>query len=242
MENIIYEKDYTESEAFTASESWSVEIWNQAMNGPFIKSYTAAMDAIPKVIVPEYKENYEYLLRMRDDLAERRGGSIRGVVDYQKWDATIDLYLPYAEFNGPADLKLLSEIAEKSHTVNFKAAEDGGIHIFIFNRYFEELMNEAHRSYIQYDAIMQDQKLAEMLGMSTELPPDLEKFAEHLNPLLDVAEQVSGKDRTDIFLRLLPLLKKIIDEPDSFDEEMDKFMQDLANSSVDDEKAEDDGC
>ena len=41
------------------------------------------------------------------DLAERRGGSIRGVVDYQKWDATIDLYLPYAEFNGPADLKLL---------------------------------------------------------------------------------------------------------------------------------------
>jgi len=29
--------------------------------------------------------------------------------------------------------------------------------------------------------------------MSTELPPDLEKFADHLNPLLDVAEQVSGK-------------------------------------------------
>lgn len=241
MENIIYEKDYTKSEASATSESWSVEIWNQAMNGPFIKSYTAAMDAIPKVIVPKYKENYEYLLRICDDLAERRGGSIRGVVNYQKWDATIDLYLPYAEFSSPMDLKLLSEIAEKSHAVNFEATEDGGIHIFIFNRYFEELMNEAHRNYIQYDAIMQDQKLAEMLGMSTELPPDLEKLAGLLNPLLDIAEQVSGKERTEIFLRLLPLMEKIIDEPDNFDKEMNKFMQDLADSS-DDEEPTDDGC
>lgn len=241
MENIIYEKDYTESEALAASESWSVEIFNQAMNGPFIKSYTAAMDAIPKVIVPEYKENYEYLLRICDDLVERRGGSIRGIVDYQKWNATIDLYLPCAEFSSPADLKLLSEIAEKSHTVNFDAAEDGGIHIFIFNRYFEELMTEAHRSYIQYDAIMQDQKLAEMLRMSTKLPPDLEKFANHVNPLLDLAEQVSGKDRTEIFLHLMPLLEKVIDEPDNFDEEMKKFMQDLADIGVD-EETKDDEC
>lgn len=241
MENIIYEKDYTESEASAASESWSVEIWNQAMNGPFIKSYTAAMDAIPKIIVPEYKENYEYLLRICDGLAERRGGSIRGVVDYQKWNASIDLYLPYAEFSNPSDLKLLSEIAEKSHTVNFEASEDGGIHIFIFNRYFEELMTEAHRSYIQYDAIMQDQKLAEMLRMSTKLPPDLEKLANHVNPLLDLAEQVSGKDRTEIFLRLMPLLEKVIDEPDNFDEEMKKFMQDLADIGVD-EETKDDEC
>lgn len=234
MENIIYEKDYTESEAFTASESWSVEIWNQAMNGPFIKSYTAAMDAIPKVIVPEYKENYEYLLRICDNLAERLGGSIRGVVNYQKWDATIDLFLPYAEFSSPADLKLLSEIAEKSHAVNFEAAKDGAIHIFIFNRYFEELMNEAHRGYIQYDAIMQDPKLAEMLGMSTELPPEMEELINHLNPLLDEAEK-SGMDRTRIFQLLLPLLNRVMDDPDNLAEELEQFMQELGNDDGEEE-------
>lgn len=240
MENIIYEKDYTESELSAASESWSVEIWNQAMNGPFIKSYTAAMDAIPKVIVPEYKENYEYLLRVCDDLAERLGGSIRGVVNYQKWDATIDLYLPYAEFSSPADLKVLSEIAEKSHSVNFEAAEDGGIHIFIFNRYFEELMNEAHRGYIQYDAIMQDPKLAEMLGMSTELPLELEELINHLNPLLDEAEK-SGMDRTRIFQLLLPLLSRIMDDPDNLAEELEQFMRELSNDDGEEEVGDNEG-
>lgn len=34
-----------------------------------------------------------------------------------------------------------------------------------FINYFEELMSAEHKSYIEYDAIMQDKKLSELLGI-----------------------------------------------------------------------------
>ena len=67
----------------------------------------------------------------------------------------------------------------------------------------------------------------EMLGMSTELPPDLEKFAEHLNPLLDVAEQ----SRNPPFNNLL-LLVKVLVGGSSFGGESGQFLIQLFNLTV----------
>ena len=59
----------------------------------------------------------------------------------------------------------MKEIAEKSQTVCFSPDEEGGIRVHIFINYFEELMSAEHKSYIEYDAIMQDKKLSELLGI-----------------------------------------------------------------------------
>lgn len=53
----------------------------------------------------------------------------------------------------------------KSQTVCFSPDEEGGIRVHIFINYFEELMSAEHKSYIEYDAIMQDKKLSELLGI-----------------------------------------------------------------------------
>lgn len=200
MENIVFERDYSQDQQ---EDERRTDIFERAMYGSFAKDFQSSMEKIPKVIVPEYKANYEYLLRVCDDLARQWGGSVRGVVDYQHWDAKIDLDLPLVEFANPKDLQLLCDMAEKSHTISFQPNESGGINIHIFNLYFEELMSDLHREYLRYEAIMNDPELAEMLGMSTEPSPEVEAFANFLDGLLSKVEKATGGDRTEIFKELL---------------------------------------
>ncbi len=227
MENIIYEKDYKEEHERAAHDSKSVEIFKQAFSGGMMQRYADAMDAMPKVIVPEYRENYEYLLRKCDAMAKRTGGSIRGVVNYQKWEATIDLFLPYAEFDCPEDLTLLREMAEKSHYINIQATENGGVQIHLYNYYFKELVSEEHRQYLEYDAIMQDPELAEMLGIPAEMPPHLESLADFLNGLLDMVEEATPLDRTTIFKALLTRAAEQDQDGNNILETMEQAARDL---------------
>ena len=98
MENEIYERDYQAQED-TAEIEMANAIFDRAMNGSFLRDYTAAMDAIPKVIVPKDKENYEYLLKRCDEVARRCGGHIKGMVDYHRWESRIELTLPFMELS-----------------------------------------------------------------------------------------------------------------------------------------------
>ena len=60
MDDVIVEKDYRRKPEDICEGSPEIDILNQAINGSFFEEYTAAMDAIPKVIVPRDKENFEY--------------------------------------------------------------------------------------------------------------------------------------------------------------------------------------
>ena len=61
MDDLIYEKDYRQVEP-TERDEWSEEVYDRVLNGGMLKAYSEAMDKIPKIIVPEDKKNYEYLL------------------------------------------------------------------------------------------------------------------------------------------------------------------------------------
>ena len=164
MDDIIFEKDYRETES-AEYDKWCDEVFDRAVNCGMLKAYSEAMDKIPKIIVPEDKKNYEYLLERCDAFVKQHRGYIKGIVDYHRWHAEINMFLPFAEFDDSEDLAFLKEIAEKSQTVCFSPEEEGGIRVHIFINYFEELMSAEHKSYIEYDAIMQDKKLSELLGI-----------------------------------------------------------------------------
>ena len=164
MDDIIFEKDYRETES-AEYDKWCDEVFDRAVNGGMLKAYSEAMDKIPKIIVPEDKKNYEYLLERCDAFVKQHRGYIKGIVDYHHWHAEINMFLPFAEFDDSEDLTFLKEIAEKSQTVCFSPDEEGGIRVHIFINYFEELMSAEHKSYIECDAIMQDKKLSELLGI-----------------------------------------------------------------------------
>ena len=118
MDDLIYEKDYRQVEP-TERDEWSEEVYDRVLNGGMLKAYSEAMDKIPKIIVPEDKKNYEYLLERCDAFVKQHHGRIEGIVDYHHWHSEINLFLPFVEFDDPEDLAFLKEIADKAHTVCF---------------------------------------------------------------------------------------------------------------------------
>lgn len=210
MDNIIYEKDYRQK-AYDEEDVRRAKILDQAIQGGFFEAYGKELDKIPKYIVPEDKANYEYLLQRCEEFVERFRGHIKGVIDYQKWHSEIIMTLPFAEFGDPEDRAFLTEIAEKSHSVTFEPSENGGIRVRIFICYFNELMTEEHKGYLKYNAIMNDEALASLLGMEM-LSPEMVESTLRLKEILDCFEEETEFDRTTIFKALLARMQKVDEE------------------------------
>lgn len=210
MDDIIFEKDYRQK-ADDEADKRSGKILDQAVGGGFFETYQKEMDKIPKYIVPEDKANYEYLLERCDRFAERYRGKIRGIVDYHRWHSEIVLTLPFAEFGDSEDRAFLAEIAEKSHSVTFESSEDGGIRVRIFICYFDELMTEEHKNYLEYNAIMDDEVLASLLGIKM-LSSEMNETAQRLKEILDCFEKETQYDRTTVFKALLDRMMKVDEE------------------------------
>lgn len=109
MGNTVFERNYE----IVEKDDRATAVFERAFApGGFMEEFTKKMDAIPKVVVPKDKENYDYLLDRCDDYAQRHHGRIRGVVDYEHWDAHIDLYLRMLEFDDAEDISVEKEYAQ----------------------------------------------------------------------------------------------------------------------------------
>ena len=141
FKNEIYEHDYAEEHARRTASQPKIydEIFERAIESGFFKAYNDAMRALPKYIVPEDQAAYEDLLPRLDAVAQKRGGKIKGIVDYEKWDAHIYVELPFFEFSSTEDFSLLADIAAKAHLVTFSVMENGKIHLSIMINYFNEI-------------------------------------------------------------------------------------------------------
>ena len=187
MDDIIFEKDYRKVEPDERNE-WSEEVYDRVLNGGMLKAYSEAMDKIPKIIVPEDKKNYEYLLERCDAFVKQHHGRIEGIVDYHHWHSEINLFLPFVEFDDPEDLPFLKEIADKSHTVCFSPDEEGGIRVHIFINYFDEWLPEGAKQ-------LEDE-------------PDLER----IEALLERFETETDLNQNDVFYGVFQLIMKSKDE------------------------------
>ena len=204
MENIVFERNY---ELPKEADTLSSAIFEQAFApGGFFEEYTKKMDAIPKVIVPEDKANYEYLLERCDDFVQKHHGRIRGVVDYRHWDSHIELFLPMFEFDDEEDMELLKDIGEKAHYLSV-THEDGKYHVYILINYFKELMSDEYEDYLKYETIMQDSVLAAMMNIS-ELPEEDKATTQLINELLDRFDNETSVDRTTAFMAVVDYLVK----------------------------------
>ena len=78
---------------------------------------------------------------------------------------------------------------------------------------------------------MKDEKLAEMLGLSTEPSPEIKALADFFNGLLDEVEEATGEDRTNIFKALIhraPMLENIDDD---ICEQLEQIAQEMIDES-----------
>jgi len=179
--------------------------------------------AIPKVIVPEDKANYEYLLAKCDEMAKRWGGKIRGIVDYQKWDAHIYLTLPFAEFGCDEELALLKEIAEKSHSVTFSATKDGKVELNIFFYYFQEI---ADKRAIFEEEILKDNELVALLEKHNEETNEYKSAVIHW--FIEYAVQKTGKSREELSPSIM---EEVLSDPDGFFRKIEELKRQCDNEN-----------
>lgn len=205
MENIVFERDYTETHK-KARELHSSEpnVLDVGKQTGFWKAYESMMNAIPKVIVPEDKAAYENLLPRLDALAKRLGGKIRGEVSYDKWQSEINLTLPFFEFGREEDYRLLKDLADKTHLLSVTATDDGQVRVHIMINYFTEIVDTSE---ITNKMLASNETMAELLEKSNqERLQKISMLADILNPVLDAAEQITGRERGVLFFEMLDFL------------------------------------
>lgn len=212
MENVVFYKDYslTKEEQEQASLEWQQVQDTISLSAP-LQQYYNAMRSVPKIIIPEHKENYDYLLKLCDSLAQNYYGSVHGVVDYQKWSATIDLIAPFIDFVTEEQLGVLKDIAEKSQSITFQQSDNGGIRVHIFIDYFDDLITDLDRAYIEFETLLQDKEYTKLLGINTASNEGEEIIPNNLmHYVLDYMVNKTGASRQDCFKELATL----INDPD----------------------------
>ena len=125
MELFVYEKDFTTPPPPEPKETFSLRKL-LADNGFFDKPYMKPRE-VPYVVDPEMKKNFEELIPLCEELAERGGGHIRATIDHDKHDAYIVVSgLHFFEFNLEGERQFLSKIADRSTGVTFLPGDVAG--------------------------------------------------------------------------------------------------------------------
>lgn len=144
MENIVYERDYKEEKARRDMQTKNTvpsRVWDYMVTSGTLDSMSDAYMAMPRIINAGHKAAYERILTALDRIAKTFGGKIKGVVDYQNWEANIYVVLPFVEFSSEEELALMQDIASNSQTVAFTATPDGNVRLKILIDYFEVVGN-----------------------------------------------------------------------------------------------------
>jgi hypothetical protein len=156
-------------------------------------------------------------------MAKRWGGKIRGIVDYQKWDAHIYLTLPFAEFGCDEELALLKEIAEKSHSVTFSATKDGKVELSIFIYYFEEI---ADKKAIFEEEILKDNELVALLEKHGEETDEYAAAVIHW--FIEYAVKKTGKSREELSPSIM---EEVLSDPDGFFQKIEELKRQCDNEN-----------
>ena len=168
MENNIYERDYNEEfieSGELAVSTYAAHIMEETRNYGIIDTLKKKIQGMPHIIIPQDKVNFEYLLPRLDAFAKKMGGYIRAEINYQRWESTFDLILPFLEFMSESDYELFKDITTKTDCFTVTATEDGNIRVHIIIDYFEELGMDA-------------QQRQEFFSSELENHPDLKKLID----------------------------------------------------------------
>lgn len=150
MENQLFERDYRNSKQ-VASDLLSVTtsaLFDELKNADFFQKVAEAFSQVPKVVLPEAKADYEYLLAKCDAFAKQHGGIIRGKVDYENYEAVIDLHTPFFEIDYPNEKEFMTDIVNRSTYFCFQPDGNGWTRLHIFFTYFTDVMSAEDKATI----------------------------------------------------------------------------------------------
>ncbi len=212
MENQVFERDYTDQEADYADfnhENFRRILVECSHDTDFFERLNARLAVIPRMIIPEDKAAYEDLLPELNCLALRYSGRIKGIIDYENYDAHIYVTLPFIETADKESRELLERIMEKAHMVTFQPTDDGYIEISVMFNYFqelddqEEIVQQAIREHPVVSARLEEYYKLKYQNMMEE--PAIAEY-------LETEHQRTGENKEIIFERLLEYVEENSEE------------------------------
>ena len=140
MENIVYERNYKDKKTQrdgNKSNEISTQIFDYLIASGALIAMEDTYAQMPRVINEENSAAYNRFLTALDQIAKTLGGKIKGEIDYQNWEASIYVILPFVEFSSVEELQLLKDIASYCQTVTFTNMSDGNIRMKLLINYFD---------------------------------------------------------------------------------------------------------
>lgn len=133
MENEVYERDYSANRAeINPAEQKQLKFMGALLHDIEIQQ--------PRMISPEGKSVYDYLLQQCDTYCKFYCGKIRAIIDFQNWDARITLTLPTLCCCLLEQKEFFLDILLHTKSVSFLPAADGqAVQVEIRIEYFETL-------------------------------------------------------------------------------------------------------
>lgn len=144
MENQIYERDYRQAKERKRQvlQSTDFDVVGELKAAGFFQKLNERLSQIPKIIVPEDKANYDYLLEQCDAFAKRHGGRLRGIVDFEQYESHINLYVPFFEIDFLEDRRFILDVLTRSTYFSFMPDKTGWTRLHIFINYFSEAISQ----------------------------------------------------------------------------------------------------
>lgn len=150
MKNEYFEKDYSVNIKDAEKER---DLVDRLIDKGVFQAFQDKLLETQKYIVPEIKDRYDYMVSRCDWYAHLEHGRIEAKVDYEKYDAWINIYCPFFEFETPDRLHFLKEATENAEAVTFQT-ENGMVRMHLYFDYFEDTEQNDSAFEESWDALL----------------------------------------------------------------------------------------
>lgn len=167
---------------------------SQAMNAPALQ---------PCVVREGAEAKFAALLRICNKIAGHSKAFIRGVVDYEKCDAYIEMFLSYLEFSTEEDMKDLRDMSDKAVTVLFQSAPGNTIRVRLSINYFRRVTLEGDDTDLSGEVARNDISHFSLMFALANLPDAVQNSYLELAAILNRIVEATGISRTEVVPALI---------------------------------------
>ena len=214
MDNVIYERDYTQEVREIRDKTYtqsSANAWDYIVENEIMKKIGERFRELPHIIIPQNKEIFEECEKKLDRFAFLHAGKIRSVVSYESFEAHIYVELPFFEFHGE-DLELIRYITQKMDMVHFYTTEEGWIRLSVSIEYFYDA---GDKDAIIAEEVSSHPELMDMMGSRENEEKEIVMNDPKLRAIIEQLAEGSGLSPEEYYDRFDAMLKE---RPEIFEE------------------------
>ena len=206
MENVIYERDYTQEVREIRDKTYtqsSADAWGYILENEIMKKIGERFRELPHIIIPQNEEIFEECEKRLDRFALMHVGKIRSVVSYETFEAHIYVELPFFEFHGE-DLELIRYITKNMDMVHFYTTEEGWIRLSVSLEYFYDA---GDKDAIITEEVLKHPKLVDMMERREEEEKDIIMNDPKLRAVIEKLAEGSGFSPEEFYDQFEAMIK-----------------------------------